>query len=78
LDAPPSHAGESSFDDIRSAVEKAVASGDVERLILFFAGHGSESSPLGESWLLSDYDRRADEVVNVAGKIPGASAATTL
>ncbi|TPI78486.1 caspase family protein [Mesorhizobium sp. B2-8-9] len=43
---------------------KGIISDDVDRLLIFYSGHGF-CSQAGDYWLLSDYDRDSDEAVNL-------------
>jgi hypothetical protein len=48
---------------VYAAVEEAIDT-EPERLLIFFAGHGSASA-LGDAWLLSDWERDPNQVINV-------------
>lgn len=52
------------FDDLRREIG-CLLQEDVDRLLLFFSGHGV-STQAGDFWLLSHHHRDPDEAVNVA------------
>jgi len=52
--------------DIKKAVKRIIASGNVDQLIIYFAGHGVNIR-YGEYWLLSDAPSDTQAAVNVAG-----------
>lgn len=60
------HSGTVSSQDIYEAVEAAVDAGDVERLFIFFSGHGVSKGAAEDFWLLSAGPRNPNEGVNVA------------
>jgi hypothetical protein len=57
-------------DDITRKIEPFLED-TVDRLVLFFSGHGV-SNHAGDLWLLSDYSRRSEQAVNVALSIRNA------
>lgn len=54
-----------SLSEIRDAVEKNIHSGDVEKLFVYFTGHGIIRGLGDEYWLLSQAAKYDDEAVNV-------------
>lgn len=58
--------GEVKLDTIREAVTRIVDAGNVEQLVVYFAGHGWNLA-YNEYWLLSGAPRISTEAVNVKG-----------
>lgn len=55
------------LDQVYKAVEEALLT-EPERLLIFFAGHGA-SAGQGDFWLLSDWDRDPNQVINLGFSI---------
>lgn len=53
------------FDDVYDQVEQFISIGDLDRFIIYFAGHGYSPMPMQEVWLLSNYDQNGNEAINV-------------
>ena len=51
--------------DIFKAVQELVEAGNMERLVIYFAGHGFLKGPVDEYWLLSGAPADAAEAVNL-------------
>jgi hypothetical protein len=50
---------------LKSLIKAIVDAGDVERLLIYFAGHGIQPSVNTTFWLLSRWEEDSDEAVNV-------------
>lgn len=53
------------FDDVTDAVEKLMQIGDLERLVIYFSGHGYAPLPQCETLLLSNWETDANEAINL-------------
>jgi hypothetical protein len=50
---------------LKSLIKAVIGDGDVERLLIYFAGHGIQPSVNTTFWLLSHWEEDSDEAVNV-------------
>jgi hypothetical protein len=53
-------------DDVQSAITNVLEPGNLDQLVVYFAGHGVNVR-MGEYWLLSDAPRKTQAAVNVRG-----------
>ena len=53
-------------DDVQSAITKVLEPGNLDQLVVYFAGHGVNVR-MGEYWLLSDAPKKTQAAVNVRG-----------
>lgn len=57
--------GPVTVDAVKGLIKRLVDPGDVERMLLYFAGHGIQPTVNTAYWLLSNWENDSDEAINV-------------